>query len=278
MNVFANTTVIITGAASGIGKALALQMARQKAKLVIADIDAPALQEVYTSIIAHTNHCEQVVMDVADSSDVEQLVQTARTDFGRIDYMFAIAGIANMCTAEELSSTEWESMVNVNILGTISCSMAAYRVMKEQRHGHIVMMSSLAGLVGFPTMTPYAMTKAAIVSFAQNLRAEVADYGIRVTVLCPSFIDSNIYERAIVHGLNSAQVRSLVPFPLMPTNKAADAIIKAVMKKKSLVIFPGYARLLWFLARIFPRIVQPFHKQTVTAFRAIQQKHKLVVS
>jgi NAD(P)-dependent dehydrogenase (short-subunit alcohol dehydrogenase family) len=272
MESFTGKTVIITGAASGIGKALALYFSRFKTRLIAADIDSAGLIAVADAIRAQGSQCKEVVVDVADSMSAENLIQAAVSAFGRVDYLFTIAGIAAMVNVEELDIEDWQRIVDINILGTVYCSMAAYKVMQTQRSGHIVNMASLAGLIGFPTMTPYAMTKAAIVGFATNLRAEALPYNIHVTVLCPSFIESKIYEHAIVRGLDPQQVRSLVPFSLMPTEKAVKTIVTEVAKKKALVVFPGYAHVLWFLARVFPRIVRPFHSKTVALFRAMQKQ------
>lgn len=105
-------------------------------------------------------------------------------------------------------------------------------------------MASLAGLVGYPTMTPYAMTKSAAIALSQSLRYEAVSIGIHVSVVCPGFIQSAIYTASPAVRVDAAAVWQRLPFGLMKADRAAEIILKAVLRKRSLIVFPAYGRLL----------------------------------
>jgi len=151
-NPFHNKIVIVTGGASGIGKGLCERLAQAGATVMVADINLAGAQQVAAAIGASA-HAAQV--DVTDAAAVEALVQQTITTHGRLDYIFNNAGICYVGETLDMSTEQWRRIVDVNLLGVVYGTMAAYRVMVQQGHGHIVNSASLAGLSGFAAYTCY---------------------------------------------------------------------------------------------------------------------------
>src|SRR4029434_6628286 len=124
--------------------------------------------------------------------------------------------------------------------GTIAGTHAAYRAMLRQGHGHIVNVASLGGLIPFPSSVPYAATKHAVVGLSQSLRAEARLLGVRVSVVCPAFVESAIYRDSVVVNAQREKVVPAIPFKLVPARVAAAKILDGVARNKAIIVFPWY--------------------------------------
>lgn len=268
MDIFREKVCIITGAASGIGRGLSESLAWSGARVVVADLDGAGAQRVASGIGERATARQ---LDVADAAAVEALVGEVVAAHGRLDYIFNNAGYA--VHGESLDSTveQWRRIVDVNLMGVVHGSLAAYRVMAEQGHGHIVNTASLAGLVGSVSFSSYAMTKAGVVMLSRMLRFEGLDRGVRVTAVCPGFIKTGIYESATYNRIDQKAAFKQIPFPLMELDAAVDRILRGVARNKELIVFPAYARIFWWLTRIAPRLTVPTHLKVIRALRRIRQ-------
>lgn len=265
MDIYKGKVVVITGAASGLGRGLSVALARRGAHVVATDIDEAGLEQ---TLAQASGHVEVQTLDVARPGAVEALLKEVAGRHGQLDYVFNNAGFAIIGEVSDIPMPAWRKIVDVNLLGVVQGSLAAYAIMRRQGHGHIVNTASLAGLLGYPTMTAYAMTKAAVVSFSKDLRLEAEAAGVKVTVLCPSFIESHIYEHARIAKIARGSVRKLVPFKLMATEAAVAEILRRVARNQGVAVFPGHARLLWWLARFWPGSLTLFARKALRDFRA----------
>ncbi|MGH3257025.1 MAG: SDR family oxidoreductase, partial [Streptosporangiaceae bacterium] len=187
---------IITGAASGIGQALASALVVRGDTVVVADIDGGGAERVAGELAQRgPGTAQPAVVDVRDAGAVQALVDQTRDRHGRLDVMVNNAGIGVGGEAHDLLLAHWDRAIDVNLRGVVHGVQAAYLVMVEQGSGHIVNTASLAGLLPTPGMTPYAMTKHAVVGLSLSLRAEAAGYGVRVTVVCPGVVDTPILDK-----------------------------------------------------------------------------------
>ncbi|HEY7123676.1 MAG TPA: SDR family oxidoreductase [Ktedonobacterales bacterium] len=184
-----NKVVIVTGASHGAGRAIALMLAREGAKVVAVARNKQELDSLAAEITAKEGACEVVVGDVTKLADTRRLAQHALERFGRIDALINNAGVGGpVSRVEETSLEEWQRTLEVNLTGPFLCSQAVLPAMQEQGGGHIVMISSGAGKQGYPNMAAYCASKFGLHGLAQSLAAEVSDMNIRVTTLIPGSI------------------------------------------------------------------------------------------
>ncbi|HYU32826.1 MAG TPA: SDR family NAD(P)-dependent oxidoreductase [Thermoanaerobaculia bacterium] len=268
MDIFKEKVCLITGAASGVGRGLSEALARHGARVVVTDIDGEGAGRVASGI---GERAMARRLDVADAEAVEALVREVAASHGRLDYMFNNAGFAIL--GETLDSTveQWRRLVDVNLMGVVYGSLAAYRVMAEQGHGHIVNTASLAGLIGSVSFSSYAMTKAGVVMLSKMLRYEGAGRGVRFTAVCPGFIKTGIYDNATYNRVDQRDAFAQIPFPLVELDTAIEKILRGVARNRELIVFPAYARILWWLTRFAPGLTSPLHRKTVRDLRKIRQ-------
>jgi NAD(P)-dependent dehydrogenase (short-subunit alcohol dehydrogenase family) len=241
---------IVTGGASGIGQALCNALATRGILVIVADINAEGARHVAAAIRQRGGQAAAHGVDVADADSVKQLVQHTVAMHRRLDYLFNNAGIAVTADTRDLRLEHWHQVIGVNLMGVIYGVQAAYPIMAQQGYGHIVNIASLAGLLPYPTNLPYATTKHAVVGLSLSLRAEAADLGVKVNVACPGWVQSGIYAASPTLNVRQEQMQSTLPFKLMETDTAARRILAGVARNQPVIIFPLYARMLWWVYRM----------------------------
>src|SRR4051812_36987486 len=275
MKIFTNAVIIITGAASGIGRELSIQLAAAGARLILCDIQEEKLHALATQL-KHTGGIAEVhILDVTDPSAFEQAIQYVADKYGTIDYLFNNAGVANTEEMQDLEIKHWKKVIDVNLMGVIYGASFGYKQMVKQRKGHIVNIASLAGLCTMPLGLPYTTSKHGVVGLSRSLRVEGKSYNIKVTVVCPGFIESSIYESAELINAVASDRRSLIPFKMVPVDKAVSIILKGVASNKAMIVFPFYGKLFRFLQNNFPRLLNGVHKKTLRDFRRIKQQNNI---
>ena len=254
---------IITGAASGIGQALASALVTRGDTVVVADVDGDGAERAASELARQgPGAATPAVVDVRDAAAVQALVDQTHEKQGRLDLMVNNAGIGVGGEASELLLAHWDRVIDVNLRGVVHGVHAAYPIMIRQRSGHIVNTASLAGLIPAPRLTPYAMTKHAVVGLSLSLRAEAAAYGIGVTAVCPGFVDTPILDKGgpddlpkpagIERGREIA--RHFQPRLYSPDRLARD-ILRGIDRDAALVIAPASARVALRLWRYAPAAV-----------------------
>ncbi len=267
MDLYRGKTAIVTGGASGIGRALCQQLGREGATVLVSDLDAEGATRVADAIVDAGGCARGVSLDVTDADAVQALVDDAGAEFGQLDYMVNNAGVAAVGEAHLPTLDQWRRVVDVNLMGMIHGTHAAYRAMVEQGHGHIVNVSSLAGLIGGPTMIPYATTKGAIVALSTSLRAEAAGLGVRVSVTCPGFVETGMLDAAELAGTTAEHYATGIDVGLMDPPTAARRILAGVARNRAIITFPFYARLAWWFCRLHPALVGPMMGRIVAHVR-----------
>jgi NAD(P)-dependent dehydrogenase (short-subunit alcohol dehydrogenase family) len=268
-NPFQNRVAVVTGGASGIGRALCQELATRGATAIVADINLPGAQAVAAEIGARGGKAIAVHLDVTRSDDVERLVADTVRDHGRIDYMFNNAGIGVAGEMRDLTLDLWRKAIDINLWGVIYGAAAAYAAMLKQGSGHIVNIASAAGLIGEPGLTAYSVTKSAVVALSTAMRAEADEFGVRVSVVCPGFIDTAIYDNSIGMKIDTQEFLAKLPVRLVTAPDAAREILSGVERNQSIIVFPFYARLAWWLIRLHPSLLDRFHRRTLGQLRAM---------
>jgi NAD(P)-dependent dehydrogenase (short-subunit alcohol dehydrogenase family) len=199
----AGAKAVVTGGATGIGKAIATALARQGAKVTIADIDRARADAAAREIGGFA-----VEVDVRKRASVEQALTEAERRMGGFDLLAANAGVSTMQYALDLTDEEWDYNFDVNVRGIFLCNQIAARGFKARGKGAIVNTASLAGKVGAPLLAHYSASKFAVLGWTQALARELAPTGVRVNAVCPGFVKTGMQEREIAW---EAQLRGVSP-------------------------------------------------------------------
>ena len=182
---------VVTGAAQGIGRAIAETLAQRGAHLVVADIQLEKAEATARDIAANTGRRVIAIrVDVADSDSAKAMIDRAIAEFGRIDILVNNAGITRDNLIMRMSEAEWDLVLSINLKGAFNCSKAAIRPMMKQRYGRIVNISSVSGLAGQAGQTNYSSSKAGLVGFTKALAKEVGSRNITVNAVAPGFIET----------------------------------------------------------------------------------------
>jgi len=214
--------VIITGASSGIGETAARILAAQGAKVVLGARRTERLETLAADIRAQGGVVEYRAVDVREREQVQALVEFAREKFGRVDVIVNNAGVMPLSPLAELKVDEWERMIDVNIKGVLYGIAAGLPLMKQQGFGHFVNISSIGGHAVYPTAAVYCATKYAVRAISEGLRQEQLDGDIRVTIISPGVVESEL-ANSITDPASRAAMDSFRQIALTP-----DAIARAV--------------------------------------------------
>lgn len=251
---------IVTGAGSGIGRALAHELSARGVRVVCTDIDADSAERTARSCGA-----EHSALDVANEAEFGELVARVDREHG-LAYLFNNAGIAVGGEAQSLTAEDWKRVLGVNLQGTIHGVTAAYPRMLARGRGHILNVASIAGLVPYPLSVPYTTSKHAVLGLSLSLRAEGAARGVRVSVACPGTIDTAIWQRSEVRGFDRKRVIEWLGKPTT-AEACAKTILRGVEKNRGVIVVGNDARLAWLLQRASPRVGTWLHTRLVALAR-----------
>lgn len=238
---WSNKVVLITGASSGIGQGLAIELASRGAKLGLVARRKEVLEEIVAEIQAANNDQKSadganVLAAAADVKDAESMLAAAdriRSEFGRVDLLIANAGIGLTNDGAELDAAKLAEVINVNVIGAANSVAAVLPEMVAQKSGHLAVISSLAAYRGVPKSAAYCASKAAVSAMFESLRVDLHAHGINVTIIHPGFIKTPL----------TAGRKAKLPW-LMEVDDAVKKILGAIEARKKSYAFP------WQLATI----------------------------
>jgi NAD(P)-dependent dehydrogenase (short-subunit alcohol dehydrogenase family) len=268
--------VVVTGAGSGIGRATALELAKDKATVVVTDIDELTARETVDLIRAKggTAHAHQ--LDVTSEEAWQALAAQVRDSYGVPDVLVNNAGIVVGGSFLEHSAEDWERQLDVNLFGVINgCRVIGRQMVERGEGGHIVNIASAAAYTPVPTMPAYCVSKAGVKMLSECLRGELGAHGIGVTAICPGFINTNIGAHGVIVGVDDdvvAQGKSALerfqalearlPIHIADPSEVARAVRAAVRFDLAIVPVRPEAWYGWVMSRVSPafvrRSIQPF--------------------
>jgi NAD(P)-dependent dehydrogenase (short-subunit alcohol dehydrogenase family) len=254
MGFFTEKVVIVTGGASGIGRAVSEELARRGARVTLADLNAELLEETAASINDAGGQARPVTLDVTDPEAVKNLVDDTVAEHGKLDYIFNNAGVVVFGAAQDFPLEDWRKIIDTNLYGVVHGVAAAYPVMMKQGFGHIVNTASVAGLVPATPLIPYVASKYGVVGISNALRIEGADFGVKVSVVCPGLIDTPMKDSKLI-GLDREKILEASP-ALLPAEKCAGVILNGVERNKGIIVVTAGAKLFWLMQRVSPALTR----------------------
>lgn len=253
---YAGKVCVITGAGSGIGRALALALGKTGAHLALSDINEAGLAET-KALLGPSNHVIIDRLNVADADAIAAYAGYVKKAMGNADYVFNVAGIARVGNFDETPLSSFETVMNVNFYGVVRMSKAFIEQLKETRGG-LVNISSLFGLIGFPGQAEYCAAKFGVRGFSETLAIEMEPHGVSVTSVHPGGVATNIARNAKIdampaHGKSRDEMDSeFDKAAITSADDAAQIILTGTAKRKRRVIVGKDAKLVQLIARIFP--------------------------
>ena len=247
--------VLITGAGSGLGRALAFRYAEACWRVACADIRLDRARETVELITGFGIGAMAIQVDVGDDESFEGLRDEVLAAWEGVDLVINNAGVSAGGSVLNASMEDWHWMLNINLLGVVRGCRLFGPVLIEQGAGHIVNIASFAALAGGPGMATYATAKAGVVTVSEGLRADLEGSGVRVSVVCPSFFQTNLLEG--FRAPDTASLKMATALMRDARESAADiaeAIYRAVGRGEFLILPSAEVRKLWRIKRWFPNL------------------------
>ena len=273
MDQYKDKVCVITGAASGIGRALTTALAESGAKLAISDINAQGLAET-VDMVGGSNRVMSDVFDMADAQAIADYAGRVETTLGPADYVFNVAGLTRVGNFLDTPLDSMEKVMDVNYWGVVRMSKAFIDQIIA-RKGTLVNISSVFGLIGYAGQTHYCASKFAVRGFTETLAQELKGTGVGICCVHPGGIATNVARNAVVDKLpDSAASREEMnaafdKVAITSPEKAAEVILKGAAKKKRRILIGGDARFISFVSRLFPvkysKILEKYSGETVIA-------------
>lgn len=248
-----NPRIFITGGASGLGRALAQRYALEGWRVCIADInDARGAETVERltelGAVAHYLHC-----DVRDESQFMKAAAWLKREWKGVDVVVNNAGVASAGTIDAVPLSDWEWIIDINLLGVVRGCKTFTPLLREQGHGRLVNIASMAGLIHPPCASAYNATKAAVVALSETLMAELWREGIAVSVVCPAFFRTNLMEsmRATSAHLRAVSAKMINKADL-DAAQIADGVFEGIARGDTHILTHTQTRIIWRLKRLLP--------------------------
>ena len=248
--------VLITGAARGLGQALAVRLAAERARLILVDCDATGLCTTARLIGKSAAEVATFECDLTDSEQISHTVVRIREQFQGIDVLINNAGVAWYGTVAKMGAAEWDQVMTVNLLAPVQLIREFLPDLRAQPEAHILNVSSVYGLIATNRAAAYHCTKFALVGLSEALRAESDREGLGVTVLCPGFMQSDLFG----YAEDGKADRRPPSWLCSSTAKVADKAVKAILHDRRMVVVSPLAHMLYATRRVFPGLFDTLYR------------------
>ncbi|MDB5163023.1 MAG: oxidoreductase [Candidatus Saccharibacteria bacterium] len=263
--------IVVAGGASGIGEHIVRQLSVFAKTVIIMDRNKKAGTTIVKDL-ADEVFVEQVEMK--DTKDVQKVLKRINSKYGTIDYFFNTAGTFLAGEIRDTPVEDWHLIAERNLQPIINGTATVYEIMRDNGHGHIINVASAAGLFIVPAMSVYGATKAAVVSLSLGLRLEAKTLNIKVSVVCPTVVETPLYETAMYDGIDKEKALDyLKKSKAQQPQKAARRIIEATAKNKAIIHTAHSTLFAWALYRFSPTLYIATARRFVTLYRKSLRSH-----
>ncbi len=250
---FKQQTVLVTGGAAGIGRAVCEAFAAQGAYVYAADINEDGVKTLAANAVGSITPLR---MDVSKQEDFQQAIEQVVADHGQLDILVNNAGIAVAGAFGDTSMGEIEKIVNINLWSVLYGSKLAYAQMIKQGHGHLVNVSSSGGMMPVPNQTMYSAIKHAVLGFSHSLREEAALKGIKVSTVIPGMVQSDLWDNAVnIKDYNMKKNMQSTGLKPISAQDAATAILAGISANDRSIIFPAINKIILRLYQLMPNLL-----------------------
>lgn len=277
-----NKRGLVTGAASGIGRAIALELARHGVHLIVADRDQVGLVRTATEVSLLGVECATFHYDAEVGEQVSNLARFAATHEGGIDLLVNNAGVTYHGPTDRMRMDHWQRLMEINVMAPVRLTQELFPTFIDRPEVHILNVCSALGLVGLPKVCAYSTTKFALVGFSESLRAEFSKQGIGVTAICPGLVKTNLFTSSI----NDVAAKKKVPPDWVCTTpeRVARVAVRAIRRNQGVVVVEPIARVLSAVKRFAPWFIdwglhlgkrRHTRRRLLHAARLKQQQHRV---
>lgn len=265
----AGRTIVVTGASSGIGRELAVQLAAPDREIWLVARNRERLDEVAALVRQRGARAEVASLDLANLRDAADFLERTFPASRKVDEVYLVSAITGFGEVRDHLIEDWDLIYRTNLLGPFQWILHFYRNMTEALSGRIVIVSSLAAYTGYPTATIYATMKAGLLGLYRSLVHEARNYRVDLHLCSPGYVETNIYRTALFRNTSYEKTMKLISgmgFPVLSAPDAAARILRATRRGSSERSFPFYAALLTWLAPRAPRLIKGIHRVIIRRF------------
>jgi 3-oxoacyl-[acyl-carrier protein] reductase len=253
MKVIRGKKALVTGTASGIGRSIALALAREGADLFLLDNNTEKLSSVVNEARAHGTEIIGRECDVSRPNEIGESVEALKKTWGRLDILINNAGVIYHGDTGKMTDAQWDRLIGINLHAPLLFIRRLLPLLLAQAEAHILNVCSIYGLVPKRKIAAYQTSKYALVGLSRSLRYEYGPAGLGVTALCPGLVDTNLLAAARESGWITRRFH-FPSFLSMSPERIAACAVRAIYKNKGVVVVGGHARFLWAAHRLFPWI------------------------
>jgi NAD(P)-dependent dehydrogenase (short-subunit alcohol dehydrogenase family) len=253
-------TAIVTGAASGLGRAISVRLARDGWQIVLADVDLAGCGQTAVLVEQAGGLARVEQLDVTSAAEWARLVERLRSDGIELDLLVNNAGVAGCGAIGDFSLSDWRWTIDVNLFGAIhGCHTCRDWLVSNPHGGYVVNIASVAAIVAAPTMGAYNVSKAGVLALSETLYAELRPLGVGVTVVCPGFFATNLVATGRFQTADQrAMAVRLMQNARISADDVAEALVRAMRRRRLYVVLPARARIYWRLRRLWPAAMMKF--------------------
>jgi len=281
MEIAKGTRVFITGAGSGIGRSTAIAAANLGARLFLTDINKSGLEQTVALLSGKRGDVAMVrAMDISQVDQVRRFAEEIHKEFGSMDIVMNIAGIALFAQLEDMTHEHWKKIIDVNLWGPIHVLESFVPEMIRAKKGHIVNVASVAGLMGAPWHAAYSASKAGLIGLSESLLFDLKPHNIGITVVCPGGVDTPLKDTVEIIGMDRdspqfQKAKEMFSRHAISPDRVALQILEAIRKNTFLVITSGDVKFLYFCKHHLPPLYRSVMLRISKMMNALHTKNNM---